>query len=826
MPREIATRLVLLALFALAGVRLGHAQSGADLVLDPGEPAAAYKQGKVVRAWRVTGAAPRIDGRLDDEAWVRAEIVAGLIQTDPNNLAPMSEQTRMQVAYDDRFLYVALRCDDATPNGVIAGLGRRDEPPPSDGIGVGLDPRHDHQTAYVFQTNPSGVQSDFYFYNDDAVDRDFTAVWEVRTSIAPDGWVAEFRIPFSQLRFTASPEPGQVWGFGVRRTIQRLSEVGDWTSFPRGERGIVSRWGHLVFDAPIRPPRRMEWQPYVRGGMTQRPNTAAAPKAGLGLDMRVGIGTNTTLAATVNPDFGQVEQDPAVLNLTIFENFFPERRPFFLEDSRNFIPSAELFQLFHSRRIGQRPARVALATDDTEIDRPDDTTILGAAKLTGKSSTWTYGALTALTSPEYATVDSAGGGVGQVFRHDRLVEPTTSYNVARLQRDIWSGSSNIGMLATGVVREGDRDAFTGGADYNLRWDRNRVGLNGHWVGTHAPVSGVMRSGFGGVTNFHVSRKHVAVYAHGDHFSPHFRVEDIGFFRTRPDRTSVDGRFEVLQPNPWKLFNRAVANVGAGRSWNRDGVVFGRAVSAFAFAQFRNFWAVETGIERSFEILDDRDTRGGPPIVQPARWSGFFFTSSDSRKSWRVRFGSNWGRDAFGGWDFRLGPGLNLKPSGRLQAAVNVNYARGRDIAQWIRNSDITGDGLTDHIYGTLDRGIVDVTMRATYAIHRDLTVQLFLQPFVAAGDFEDVRRLAQPSSFDFESVTLSDNPDFNNKSLRGNLVLRWEFVRGSTLFVAWNLSTSDKSRPGVFDPVRDLRSAFGGTGTQAFLAKVTYWLSR
>lgn len=827
MPPFVAVcSLLLLAWLAPVTNSEALAQSGPDFVLDPGEPAPDSKRGKVLHALRIEGAAPRIDGLLDDEAWVRAEIVEGLIQTDPNNLAPMSEQTRMQVAYDDRFIFVALRCDDRTPAQVVGGLGRRDEPPPSDGIGIGFDPRHDHQTAYVFQTNPSGVQSDFYFYNDDSVDRDFTAVWEVRTSRTSEGWVAEYRIPFSQLRFTASPTPGQIWGLGVRRTIQRLSEVGDWTSFPRGERGIVSRWGHLVFDAPIRPPRRVEWQPYVRAGMTRRPALDADPKAGFGLDLRVGMGTSATLAATVNPDFGQVEQDPAVLNLTIFENFFPERRPFFLEDSRTFVPPYGLFQLFHSRRIGRRPSQLLLATGDTEIERPDDTTILGAAKVTGKSATWTYGALTAVTAPEYATVDSTAGETAGLFRHDRLVEPTTTYNVGRLQRDIRNGTSNIGVLATSVLREGDHNAFTGGGDYNLRWDRNRISFNGHWVGTHAPVDDVMRSGVGGVTNFSVSRKHVSMFAHADHFSRYFRVEDLGFFRTRPDRTAVDGRVEVAQPNPWKFINRAQVSVGTGGAWNTSGLQFGRFLGVSSFTQFRNFWSVEVGSERGFDVLDDRDTRGGPPIVQPARTFGFLFVQSDTRKSWRIQFGSNGYRDAVGGWELRLGPSLNLKPSSRLQAAVSTNYTSGRTAAQWIKNLDVTADGVTDHVYGTLDQNIVDVTVRSTYAVTRDLTIQLFLQPFVAVGNYSDVRRLARPRSFEFESVTLPDDPNFNNKSLRGNLVLRWEFIRGSTLFVAWNLSTSDKTRPGVFDPRRDLASAFRADGTHAVLVKVTYWLSR
>jgi hypothetical protein len=739
---------------------------------------------------------------------------------------PMTERTRVQVAYDDRFLYVAMRCDDRTPDGIVRGLGRRDELPPSDSIAIGFDPRHDHQTGYAFMTNPSGVQVDVSFYNDDSTDRDYDAVWEVRTSTTAEGWVAEYRIPFSQMRFTASPEPGQVWGFGPRRTIHRRSETGEWTGKPRGERGSVSRWGHLVFDAPLQPSRRIEWQPYVRAGGTRPPNAVAELSGGAGLDLRVGLGSGATLSATVNPDFGQVEQDPAVLNLSVFETFFPEKRPFFLEDSRTFVPPYGLFQVFHSRRIGKQPARFKLASGDAEIDRPDETTILGAVKLTGKRSGWTYGALTALTAPEYAAVNSPVTGSAALTRVDRLIEPTTSYNVVRVQRDVRSGTSNIGVIATGVMRDQDLDAFTAGGDYNLRWDRNRVSWNGHWVGTRAPVGGVMKTGFGGVTNFNVSRKHGGVFAHFDHIDRDFRVDDLGFFRTRANRTDVDGGIGLEQPDPWKIFRRIGVNVGGGQAWNADKDVFARFIGVNMFSQFRNYWNVEGGIGRDFEVLDDLDTRGGPPIVVPARLNAFAFVASDNRKSWRLTMFGNMRTDTAGGWDARFGPDLSLKPSARLQVSLSTNYNFGHDIAQWIKTLDATGDGVTDHVYGTLARDVVDVTVRSTFAIHRDLTVQMFLQPFVAVGGYTDLRRLARPRSFEFEPVALAESPDFNRKSLRGNIVLRWEYVRGSTLFVAWNMATSDTARPGMFQPLRDLGDTFGADGTHAVMVKMTYWLGR
>lgn len=805
---------------ALVTATRAFAQDPGGLVLDPREPAASAKAGKVLHAFRITADPPRIDADLEDEVWRRAEVGDHLVQWDPDNMDPLSEATSMQVAYDDRFLYVAVRCDDRTPARIAAGLGRRDEFPPTDTVGIGFDPRHDHQTGYVFATNPSSVQQDAFFYDDDNRDRDFNAVWEVQAAITPKGWVAEFRIPFSQMRFTASAGAGQVWGFSIRRTIQRRSETGEWTARPRGEQGEVSRWGHLVFDTPLRPPRRVEWQPYVLGGARREPDGPNDFDAGAGLDLRVGLGSAATLSATVNPDFAQVEQDPAVLNLSVFETFFPEKRPFFLEDSRTFVPPYGLFQVFHSRRIGRRPDRFNLADGEDEIDRPDQTTILGAAKLTGKASGYTYGALTALTSSERAKVTVNGG------RGERLVEPLTSFNVMRVQRDLRSGTSNVGAIVTSVFRDGDRDAVTGGFDYNLKWDRNRVSWNGHWVGTHAPVAGTMRSGYGGVTNFNFSRKHGNFFTHLDHFDRGFRVSDLGFFRGRPNSTAIDGGFGLEQPDPWRVFRRLGMFVNTGRAWNDERLQLNQFVGGGGFAQLRNFWGVNAGLFHAFRSFDDLDTRGGPPIVSPSGNNFFFGIESDSRKTWRLSAFGNRDWNEAGGHRFSIGPELELQPSGRLQASVGANVTVARDIAQWIENRDTTGDGVVDHVYGTLDRHVVDMTFRATYAIDRDLTLQVFLQPFVAVGDYTNIRRLARPKSFDFTPAALDHDPDFNNKSLKGNVVLRWEYIRGSTLYVAWNMSTSDAARPGLFSFSRDLRDAFRAPGTHAVLVKVSYWLGR
>ena len=782
-----------LCLVATLWITRAPALAQVPFVASPAEPARHLKDGKVLHALRIAAESPVIDGSLTDQAWTLAETAGGFLQRDPDNGNPMTEATRVQVAYDDRFLYIAVVCDDGDATRIAAGLGRRDEFPSSDYVGIALDPRHDHLTGYLIETNPSGVQRDYSISDDDQFDLDYNAVWEVRTQLGDRGWTAEFRVPFSQLRFTASPDPGQVWGMNARRQVRRKSELGTWVAKPRGERGEVSLFGHLVFDAPIAAPRRIELTPYVLS-RADRPADGAAStaSASAGADLRVGLGQGATLSATVNPDFGQVEQDPAVLNLSVFETFFPEKRAFFLEDNKTFIPSFGLFQVFHSRRIGA-----------------DDTTILGAAKITGKSGAWTYGGLSALTD------------------HNRAADrPLTSFNVVRLQRDVLNGSSTIGAIASGVVRERPDDAFTGGVDFTLRFDDKRNVLNGHWIGTRAPGAGGLKTSGGGTSNFSVSHKHWSTYLHVDHFGRDFRVNDIGFLRARINRNEVDVSGNLEQPDPWKIFRNMLVNLGSGGQWTVDGLPIGRYSNVSWNVQFSNFWHVNGGTGVNRKVFDDLDTRGGPPIVRPGNRFFYFSVSSDSRRSWKVNFGRDRNGNQLGGYGESIYANVTAQPLKRLQSSVAVRYERGREIAQWLENRDTDGDGKTDHVYGTLHRNVVDVTVRGTYAFSRDLTLQAYLQPFVAAGDYQNIRRLARPRSYEFEPVTLGTNPDFNQKSARGNVVLRWEYLRGSTLFVVWNLTQSNSTRPGDFRAVRDIGRAFSADASHTFLVKVSYWLNR
>jgi hypothetical protein len=799
----------------------------------PAEPAFADKAGKELHAFHITGTAPSIDGRLDDEVWQLAQSADDFVQIDPNNMAPATERTTVQVAYDARYLYVAVHCFSRNPAGVTPGLGRRDNFPQSDRVYVNFDPRHDHQTAYVFQANPSGVEGDITFFNDNQSSSDYDGVWDLKAAVTADGWTAEFRIPFSQMRFDVPPGERAVWGFNVERDIAKSGEVVRWVGTPRGVQGFVSRFGHLIFSDPLTPPRRIELLPFALAS-TKRDSsmTTGGNKTLLngGMDMRVGFGSSTSLSATINPDFGQVEADPAVLNLSVFETFFPEKRPFFLEDSRIFVLPYSQAPDLYSRRIGQRPGFIALKDNETLVTKPDQTTILAAAKLTGKASGWIYGGLGALTSREFAVVDvttTADDGTTSVVRNNhRLIEPAALYSVGRVQHEILHSTSNAGFVATGVIRgDNQLDAFTGGPDYNIRWSKNRYNLNGHMIATHAPVSGIVRDGFANITNFNFNAKYLSLFGHYDHFGRNFHNADLGFLSSRVNKNEANAGGSVGRPDPGKYFRSANVFVGYNRAWNADHLTFSHSVALETFVRFLNYWWINAGGEHNMARFDDLDTRGGPPIVKPASGLVYFNVSTDTRKTWNIFLHLDSTRDRAGGWQRNVGPSLRLQPSNRLQASLGANYIFARDAAQWIKNQDLDGGGIAQNIYGTLRRNVVNVTARATYAFSPNMTLEAYLQPFVAVGRYSDVRKLARAKSFDFEPVTIPDNPDFNNKSLRGTVVMRWEYLRGSTLFLVWNTAASDKLRPGVFSPWRDLGSGFTAAGANVFVVKVSYWLT-
>ena len=813
--RSAAILLILLAAAVPAFAQPAPGRSGGN----GAEPVVPEKVGKDLQAFYAGESAPRIDGRLDDEAWQTAQAIDDMVQNDPNNMQPPTERTLVKVLYDDRSVYVGVINYMRDPSRITTALGRRDTFPRSDSIKITFDPRHDHLTAFTFDSNPQGVQGDMTWFDDTRSSTDYDAVWEVRTEITPEGWTAEFRIPFSQLRFTITPGEAIVWGFNIRRDIVYNAEMIRWVATPRGAQGFVSRFGHLTFAKPPAPPRRLELQPFLLARQEHVTATGSGQDLSGGLDFRMGLGTATTLSASVNPDFGQVEQDPAVLNLSVFETFFPEKRPFFIEDSRILVPNYPQMPMFHSRRIGQKPGRIAIPEGEEAIEQPDFTTILGAAKVTGKANGWTYGALSSLTDREYALVRTEDGE-----RAERLIEPYTSYNVARVQKDILGGSSNVGGLFTGVVRDQDFDAYTSSMDYSLRWNSNKYTWNGQWAGTRSAIDGEMQNGFGGVTNFNYNSKHFGVYGHFDYFNSTFKNSDLGFFGSRNNKKQIFGGTNIGNPDPGKVLRSFNWNTNFFTQYNNDGLTLDESFASGFEGQFLNYWSFFVGGGRSRDAYDDLDTRGGPPIVKLGSWFADTFVGTDSRRRVRLSADAHFSGNREGGFNRNYNFSFNYQPKPQVQMTISTRITDGHDVAQWIQNEDVTGDGVTDYIYGELNRNVVSMTARGTYAFTRDMTLEVYLQPFVAVGDYYNIRRLAQPKSFEFEPVTIDNNPDFNDKSFRSNVVFRWEYRRGSTLYLVYNVSNSEESWPGEFSPFRDLRTGFSAAGTQVLMVKFNYWL--
>ncbi|HMA46178.1 MAG TPA: DUF5916 domain-containing protein, partial [Frankiaceae bacterium] len=438
-----------------------------------------------------------MDGRLDDPAWTSAPSYADFTQREPNDGQPSLERTEFRVVFTDEALYVAVRAFDTQPDRIVGQLTRRDQNSPSDWAIVIVDSYHDRRTAFDFWVNPAGVKLDLYRSNDTDEDDGWDAVWDVATQRDGEGWTAEYRIPFSQLRFARADELR--FGFNVCRQVVRLNELSCWRPLPRSASGIVSLFGDLEGLSGIQPPRRFEVLPYTVGRTARTITEPGNPfrtgeeyAARVGADVKLGIGSNLTLDATVNPDFGQVEADPAVLNLSAFETFFAERRPFFTEGVNIFRFPLSLGdgddaneQLFYTRRIGRAPQASPDVPVGGHAEQVQQTTIRAAGKLSGRlPSGWTIGALGARTGPQSAGLDSAG------VRSRQVVEPATNYFVGRLARDFRDGRTMIGLFGTAMNRELparlDRlrsSAYALGLDWSHRFRRDTYQFRGRLVGT-------------------------------------------------------------------------------------------------------------------------------------------------------------------------------------------------------------------------------------------------------------------------------------------------------------------------------------------------------
>lgn len=853
-----------------------------------------------VAATPIEGAAPHLDGKLDDPVWRVASPATDFTQLTPEDGTTPTERTEVRVVYDGGAVYIGARMYDSDPGAIDGQLTRRDKFTPSDAFWVDIDSYHDHRTSFQLGVNAAGVRWDGLASNDNGdADLSWDPVWSVATAIDSLGWTAEFRIPFSQLRFSRSDEP--IWGINFSRDINRKNERTRWAWRPNEETGYASRFGHLEGLRDLPQPRRLELLPYTvaesdytEGADPTNPfDDGSRYEVTGGFDLKYGLTSDLTVDATVNPDFGQVEADPAVVNLTAFETFFQERRPFFVEGSNlfqfgsgsgGFIFGAP--QLFYSRRIGRAPSRTAY-TEDGYVDQPTATSILGAAKLSGQTGGWSIGLLSALTDREQARIQSVDG-----VRSTEPVEPLAAHSVLSLRKDLRGGSSGIGIMATGVNRRLDDPlfeslnsaAYSGGFDFFHRFAGNQFAVNGtfsasHIRGNSAAMIRAQRSSaryFQRPDQDHVTLDSSATslsgyaasfqagkiagnWTYGTDFfaySPGFEVNDAGFL-TDTDEIFHGIRLSRRWLDPGKVFRRFHLNATWAQTWNFGGTPTMRTAYLGFGGQFLNYWSFNLGGNYNFTAMDDAATRGGPLMERPTVWSANGFVTTDFRKPLSLALFSYLARNDEGGYGAGGGGEINVRPSSALSFTVSPSYDKTHAMGFYVTqraDSTATATFGRRYLFSELIQTSLDLTLRMDLALSPDLSIQLYAQPFVASADYQGFKEFERPRTFDFihygidGNSTLSldessntytvdadgdgpaapidfSNPDFRFRSLRGNLVVRWEYIPGSTLFLVWNHGQSFYASDPQFRAFEELGDLFGDDQQNTFVVKLNYWVS-
>lgn len=824
---------------------------------------------------------PAIDGDLSDAAWASAPEITGFTQRDPNEGKPATQQTRLRVVYDDDAIYFALFLED--DGAVTPLLARRDSDLNNgDYFRISIDSQHDRKNGAAFVVNASNVQMDMILYNDIYDDITWDAVWSsaVKIGASPwptsqaSGWSAEVRIPYSQLRF---PEKDvHTWGLNISRWQARLRESSRLVFNPKSESAFVSRFADLTGISGIRPKRRFEVMPYgvARTDLTSRMDNPFVPASDHrldgGVDLKYGLTSSLTLTGTVNPDFGQVEVDPAVLNLTQFETFFPEKRPFFTEgadvfrfgngpaNSRwGFNMSFPTF--FYSRRIGRAPQT---GIDADYMHAPGETTILGAAKITGKvGNGWTIGILDALTDREKAWY-STGPVVGT-----ETVEPMTNYLVARATKE-YGKDSRAGFMFTSTNRR-----LSDNLESALRENSYFAGVDGHtlfndktWIfewlagsslvdGSQDAIAATQRNGAryyqrpdAGHVEYDPTRTSLSGWMTRGMFakqkgkwrpniqvqmlSPGFEINDVGFL-PRTDAVSTHALVHYLNTDLTKYTREISCWAGKYQNWNFDRDLTANGIGSNFYVLLKNYWSVYTWMGGRADMIDDRATRGGPAMVRLGnQYVGGGF-GSDSRKKFSVSFETErWTSDDGSDGNFYW-TSLTYRPTPAIRLSLTPTLNLSREAVQYVSTIDDPSYQPTygkRYVFSQLDQKTLDLGIRTEWTMNARLSMQLYLQPFVASGDYSRFKYLTRARDDEFTPLTSAQadaevgSPDFNFRSVRGSAVVRWEFRPGSAMYVVWNENRSDVVGLGDFRLRRDFSALTDAPSQDVFLVKFSYWL--
>jgi hypothetical protein len=851
---------------------------------------------KQATAMLAASGAVRVDGRLNEEVWALAKPVTDFLQAEPVEGAPPDDPMEVRLVYNDDALFVGARMFSRNPADIQAPMSRRDEgTAQAEHIFVSLDTYLDRRTAYTFGVTAAGVRFDHYHPNDNRSSRDsgFDPVWEARVTVDEEGWIAEMRIPFNQLRFITSEAP--VWGLNIYRAVPSRNEEVYWSLVRRTERVWASQFGDLHGISGIRSARRVELLPYLASASTivgspdpDNPFDDGGNLEGrVGVDAKMGLGPNLTLEAALNPDFGQVEADPAEVNLSAFETFFDERRSFFLEGSRllggeDVGPAWEgggTGQYFYSRRIGAAP--VGTASGDF-VDYPRTSTILGAGKITGRLSSGTsVGILSAITASESArTFDLGTASLGRA-----RVAPTTAFTVGRIQQEFGSSGSTVAFMVTSTNRDVApdeplaslvaRNAFTASGESLLRFKGGEyeVGMNlgvSRVSGDAAAIARIQRSSArylqrpdadyvlydptrtsmggmkAGVSAERTSGRHWLWEASVDFISPEFEVNDLGRLSTA-DLLSTSAELQYRETSPGRLFRSWAVGVEQEREWSVSGELQDASVGAEADVTWPNFWTTDVSVDFDLPAQDLRLSRGGPTMGTPPGWSANLGLGNSRASGTRVNARAGYSQNEDGGFAFDMSTGITLRPAPQWQLSFQPGYERQVNDQQYVATVDGGPAATFGHryVFAFVDRSTISSEIRLNYAFRPDVTVEFYGEPFAASGRYYDfgelvaaggrARRTYQLSGLQYQpngTVLVTDaadqfsfrNRDFNVLSFRSNLVLRWEWRPGSLLYVVWQQDREESTLQSDRVRVGDLFSSFGASGNNVLAVKTTFWL--
>ncbi|MFY9242079.1 MAG: DUF5916 domain-containing protein [Polaribacter sp.] len=833
---------------------------------------------------------PVIDGDISDKAWNVVEWSTDFTEKDPDEGTPPAYQTMFKVMYDAKYLYIALRAFDDEPELIQQRLSRRDGFA-GDRINVIIDSYHDKRTAFVFTTTAAGVKGEeFSSQNGNNWDDSWNPIWYTDAKVDDKGWTAEMKIPFSQLRFGKAKE--QVWGFNVNRNIFRLQERSLWQRIPNDQAGFISEAGELHGLKNLKAQKQLEIQPFTVLQFDNYPAEAGNPfrtgndfRFNAGLDAKIGITNDLTLDLTVNPDFGQVEADPGAIALDGFQIFFREQRPFFVENSNifdyEFANGSD--NVFYSRRIGRNPHRSANLSLGEYANEPQNSSILGAAKFSGKTRDgWSIGVLESVTGNEYAEIREVNGG-----SREEIVEPLTNYFVTRVQKDFNERNSFIGGIFTATNRNLNGDfnelhkaAYTGGIDFQHNWNNRNYYFDGNVIMSHVlgskeaitQTQTTLRHNFQRVDATHVSvdpnktsltgtggRLEMGKNGGGNWRynggviwrSPELELNDVGFLR-RTDEIIQFGNLRYLWQIPTETYRNIDARFEQGSFYDFQGNLNRTRFEIQGNVNWINNWGTEIGYGISTNFYDTFFLRGGPRFRLPNTGFAYLFFNSDSSKmfSFTLGYSNRHSQEDITTRD-RFVLRTNYQPFDAFSMSLNVEYVNLFDAAQYVTQTSFNNDAR--YILGNIQNQTLTTTLRLNYSFTPNISLQFYAQPFISNGRFTDLNYVLNPvgksindriAIYDTTQISMQNenylidenrdgitdysfsNPDFSFVQLQTNLVARWEYIPGSELFFVWARGSVGNVDPGndLIDSVSN--QVFNEPANDTFLIKATYRFAR